>query len=166
MKSIKIMSVLAALFMILPVFVSCDDKDDPAAADAIIGTYSGSLGYTVMGFDPGTIDGIFELKIMKDANDTDDVIVVIPECTFAPPIPNARPFTIPSLTVDDVDVTASGNVYTFKEDSFTLTIDGKVYKGSNLVGTVNGKNVTLKYQLKPESMPMDILFSFDGNVKE
>ena len=165
MKKIKILSVLAALFMLLPAFVSCD-KDDPTAADAIIGTYSGTLGYSVMGFDPGTIDGDFDLRILKDKDDNDDVTVVIPECTFAPPIPNARPFTIPSLTIDDVDVTARGDVYTFKEDSFTLTIDGKVYEGSNLIGTVTGKKVALKYQLKPATMPMDILFSFDGNVKK
>lgn len=165
MKTIKMMSVLAVLLMLLPGLVSCDDKDDPTSADAIIGTYSGSLGYSVMGFDPGTIDGTFDFKIMKDANDNDDVVVVIPECSFTPPIPNARPFTIPSLTVNDVDVSASGNVYTFKEDSFTLTIDNKIYEGSNLIGTVNGKKLTLKYQLKPSSMPMDILFSFDGNLK-
>ena len=164
MKTVKMMSVLAALFMLLPVFVSCD-KDDPTEADAIIGTYSGTLGYSVMGFDPGTIEGTYNLKIIKDTKDKSDVVVVIPECTFAPPIPNARPFTIPSLTVDDVDVSANGNTYVFKEDSFTLTIDNKVYEGSNLVGTVKGKSVTLKYQLKPSAMPMDILFSFDGTLK-
>ena len=164
MKALKMIGLMAILCFIMPAFVSCD-KDDPAAADAIIGTYSGTLGYSVMGFNPGTIEGTFDLKIMKDKNDKEDVIVVIPECTFAPPIPNARPFTIPSLTVNDVDVTASGDVYTFKEDSFTLTIDEKIYEGNNLIGTVNGKKVTLKYQLKPSSMPMDILFTFDGTLK-
>lgn len=164
MKLLKMIGLMAMLCFIMPAFVSCD-KDDPAAADAIIGAYSGTIGYSVMGFDPGTIDGTFDLKIMKDKNDNDDVVVVIPECTFAPPIPNARPFTIPSLTVNDVDVTASGNSYTFKKDSFSLTIDEKLYEGNNLIGTVNGKKVTLKYQLKPSSMPMDILFSFDGNLK-
>ena len=166
MKKLNIFALLSTLLLLLPALVSCDKDDDPTAADAIIGTYSGSIGYTVMGFDPGTIEGEFDLKILKDKEDNDDVTVVIPECTFAPPIPNARPITIPSLTVDDVDVTASGNVYTFKEDSFNLTIDGRPYEGSNLIGTVNGKKVTLKYQLKPGTMPMDILFSFDGNLKE
>ena len=165
MKKLNVIALLSTLLLLLPAFVSCD-KDDPTAADAIIGTYSGTLGYSVMGFDPGTIEGTYDMKILKDADDEDDVVVVIPECTFAPPIPNARPFTIPSLTVDDVDVTASGNVYTFKEDSFSLTIDGKIYQGSNLIGTVTGKKVSLRYQLKPATMPMDIVFSFDGNVKE
>ena len=157
---------MAMLCFMMPAFVSCDKDDDPAEADAIVGTYSGSLAYNVAQYAPGTIDGTFEFQIKKDANDADDVVVVIPECTFTPPIgENARPFTIPALTVDDVDVSANGEVYTIKEDSFTQTIDGKVYEGSNLRGTVTGKNITLSYQVIPGSMRMPITFTFTGTLK-
>ena len=165
MKAMKTLSALAALIMLLPVFASCDKDDDPVAADAIVGTYSGSLEYNVAQFEPGAIEGTYDLQIKKDATDKDDVVVVIPECSFTPPIPNARPFTIPSITIDDVDASASGSVYTIKEDSFTQTIDGKDYQVSNLIGTVTGKSVTLKYQLRPATMPMDILFTFTGTLK-
>lgn len=167
MKTVKMMSLLAALFMLLPAFVSCDkDDDDPAVADAIIGTYSGTLQYSVAQYEPGTIEGTFEFQIKKHAKDADEVVVVIPECTFTPPLgPNARPFTIPSLIVDDADVTANGEVYTVKEDSFSQTIDGKVYDGSNFTGTVTGKNVTIKYQVIPGNMGMPITFTFTGTLK-
>ena len=166
MKTVKMISLLAALLMLIPAFVSCDKDDDPAEADAIIGTYSGSLAYSVAQYAPGTIDGTFEFQIKKDAKDADDVVVVIPECTFTPPLgPNARPFTIPALTVDDVDVSAKGQVYTIKEDSFSQTIDGKEYEGSNLTGIVTGKDITLTYQVIPGSMGMPITFTFTGTLK-
>lgn len=170
MKRLNAWSLLAMLLLLLPAITSCDKDDDKeeltqTEINSILGTYAGTLNYSVGGYAPGTIDGTFDLKIMKDPNDKDDVVVVIPECTFTPPIPNAQPFTIPSITVDDVDVTVKGNVYTFEEDSFSLTVDGKEYKGSNLTGTVEGKKVTLKYQVVPANMPMPILFFFDGNVK-
>ena len=89
MKTAKIMSVFAALLMQIPAFVSCDKedegKDDPnqPAADVskITGTYYGSLGYSVMGFEPGKIEGSYELQILKDSEDADEVTVVLPECS-------------------------------------------------------------------------------------
>ncbi len=161
--------LLAMLCFIMPAFVSCDnDDDDPAAADAITGTYSGSINYKVMNYEPGNIDGTYEVKIMNDPTDADDVIIVLPQCSFAPPIgQGGQPgptFTIPSLTIHDVDVKAKGDTYTISEDSFTVTIDNKKYEGNNLTGIVRGKTVSLTYQLKPAGMPMDILFSFEGTL--
>ena len=165
MKKIKMMSVLAALFMLLPAFVSCDkDDDNPAVADSILGAYSGSLGYNVMGFDPGTIEGTYELKIMKDASDDDDVTVVIPQCSFTPPIPNAGAFTIPSLTVNDVDVTEKGGKYSLSEDDFALQVGDVTYTGK-LSGTVEGRNIKVDYVVRPGKMPMDINFTFTGTLK-
>lgn len=165
MKKIKILSVLAALFMLLPAFVSCDKDDDtPAVADSILGTYSGSLGYNVIGFDPGTIDGTYDLKIMKDASDPDDVTVVIPQCSYTPPIPNASAFTIPSLTVNDVDVTEKGGKYSISEDDFALQVGDVTYTGK-LSGTVEGGNIKLDYVVRPGKMKMDINFTFTGILK-
>ena len=167
MKKIRLIPLLAALFMLLPAFVSCDkddDKDDPAVADAILGTYSGSLGYTVMGYEPGDIEGEYELKIMTDPADADDVRVVIPQCSFTPPIPQASAFTIPSLTVDGVDVAEKGGVYTLSEDDFAIKVGEVTYTGK-LSGTVTDKTIKVEYVVRPGRMPMDINFTFTGTLK-
>ena len=167
MTKIRLIPLLAALFMLLPAFVSCDkddDKDDPAVADAILGTYSGSLGYTVMGYEPGDIEGEYELKIMTDPADTDDVRVVIPQCSFTPPIPQASAFTIPSLTVDGVDVAEKGGVYTLSEDDFAIKVGEVTYTGK-LSGTVTDKTIKVEYVVRPGRMPMDINFTFTGSLK-
>ncbi len=162
--------LMAMLCFIMPAFVSCnnDDDDDPTAANAILGTYSGTLGYSVMNYAPGDIDGTYELKIANDPTDADDVVVVLPECSFAPPIgPGGQPgptFTIPSLTIHDVDVTAKDNVYTISEDDFKITVGQTIYTGK-LTGTITGKNAKVEYTLRPGSMPMDINFTFTGTLK-
>ncbi|MDE7408815.1 MAG: calycin-like domain-containing protein [Muribaculaceae bacterium] len=165
MKQVRMMAVLAALFILLPAFVSCDkdDKNDPAVVDAITGTYTGSLDYSVIGYEPGNIEGEYDLKIMKDPTDADDVTVVIPQCTFTPPIgPTA--FTIPSLTINDVDVTEMGGKYTFSEDDFSVKVEDVVYTGK-LTGTIEGKAVKAEYVVRPGRMPMDINFTFTGTLK-
>ena len=167
MKATRILSMLAAVLLLMPAFVSCDkddDKDEPAVADAIVGTYTGSLGYSVMGFDPGKIEGSYELKITKDADDADEVTVILPTCSFTPPIPQASAFTIPALTVSDVDVTEKGSVYTISKDDFTIEIDGGIYTGK-LSGTIAGKDSKIEYVVRPVRMPMDINFTFTGTLK-
>ncbi|MDE6290697.1 MAG: calycin-like domain-containing protein [Muribaculaceae bacterium] len=173
MKMVKMMSALAALFMLIPAFVSCDkddDKNEPKPEEPtfdvskITGTYSGSLGYSVMGFDPGIIEGSYDLKIVKDADDADEVAVVLPECTFTPPIPQASSFTIPSLTVNDVDVTEKDGVYTISEDEISIEVSGVKYTGK-LTGTIKDKDAKVEYTLVPGRMPMDINFTFTGTLK-
>ncbi len=171
MKTLTMIGLMAMLCFILPVFVSCDKEPDdepkgggPASVEAIVGTYSGSLGYSVMNFEPGDIEGSYELKIMKDATDADDVTVVLPECSFTPPIPQSSAFTIPSLTIDDVDVSENGNVYTINEDDFTIDLNGTVYTGK-LTGKIVGKDAKIEYTLRPGRMPMDINFTFTGTLK-
>ena len=166
MKAFKTMSALAALLMFLPAFVSCDkddDKDDPTVAAAILGTYTGSLDYSVMGYEPGNIGGEYDLKIMKDPTDADDVMVVLPQCTFTPPIGDTA-FTIPSLAIDDVDVTEKGGRYTISEDDFSVKVGDVVYTG-RLTGTIEGKSVKAEYIVRPGRMPMDINFTFTGTLK-
>ena len=165
MKTLRMIGLMAVLCFIMPAFVSCDkDDDSPAIADSILGTYSGSLGYNVMGFDPGTIEGSYDLKIIKDAADPDDVTVVIPQCSFTPPIPNASAFTIPSLTVNDVDVTEKGGKYSLSEDDFEVKVGDVTYTGK-LSGTVEGRNIKVEYMVRPGRMPMDINFTFTGTLK-
>lgn len=165
-------SLMAMLCFIMPAFVSCDkdDDDDPKKDDntnyvaAIVGNYSGSLGYSVINYEPGNIEGSYELKILKDTEDDDDVIVVIPQCSFTPPIPNSSAFTIPALTITDVDVTKKGETYTISEDDFSIDINGTTYTGK-LYGTIAGKDAKVEYTLRPGRMPMDINFTFTGTAK-
>lgn len=173
MKKIRLIPLLVALFMLLPAFVSCDkddDKDEPNPGDStldvgkITGSYSGSLGYSVMGFEPGDIEGTYELKILKDAKDADEVTVVLPECSFTPPIPQTSAFTIPSLTVDGVDVAEKGDVYTLSEDDFAIKVGEVTYTGK-LSGTVTDKTIKVEYVVRPGRMPMDINFTFTGTLK-
>ena len=165
MKLKKIIAVLALAFLLMPAFVSCDKENDdngePAVADAILGTYTGSLGYSVMGFVPGDIEGTYELKILSDPNEDDEVTVVLPACSFTPPIPQATSFTIPSLTIKEVDVRANGNVYTLSEDDITFEDNGTVYT-CKLTGKIAGKDAKIDYTVRPGRMPMDIVFTFTG----
>lgn len=173
MKQVRMMAVFAALCLLLPAFVSCDkDEDDPNGGNEpieepidvskIFGTYSGSLGWKVMTTEDMFTD-VYDL-IISDDNDDDDVTVTLPQCTFTPPIENARPFTIPSLEVNDVDVEKAGNGYSISADDFVKVIDGVNYTGK-IEGTVDGNNVKIYYTLIPGIMPMPINFTFTGTLK-
>lgn len=170
-KTLRMLGLMAMLCFIMPAFVSCDkDDDEPKKGDntsyveAVVGTYFGSLDYSVMNYEPGNIEGSYELKILRDAKDDDDVIVVIPQCSFTPPIPNSSAFTIPSITIPDVDVSKKGDTYIISEDDFSIDINGTTYSGK-LYGTIAGKDAKVEYTLRPGRMPMDINFTFTGTFK-
>lgn len=164
MKPYRLLTAILAAVLFIPVFTSCDKDDDPSIADPIIGTYSGTLEYFVNGYDPGDIKGEYELKILKDNSDQDDIVLILPECTFTPPIGQGIPLTIPSLTVHDVDVTGNENTYIISEDDFKIELNGSKYTGK-IYGTVTGKNANIKYTIRPGRMPMDIVFTFTGILK-
>lgn len=164
MKLYRLLTAILAAVLFMPVFTSCDKDDDPSVADPIIGTYSGSLGYFVSGYDPGNIDGEYELKILKDNSDHDDIVMILPECSFTPPIGQGILLTIPSLTVHDVDVTGNEDKYIISEDDFEIDLNGSKYTGK-IYGTVTGKNADIKYTIRPGRMPMDIVFTFTGTLK-
>lgn len=165
MKTLRIFGLMAMLCFIMPAFVSCDkdDDDDDINASDIYGKYSGTLGWKV-GNVEDNFSGDFEVSIEKDLTDDDDVIVTLPECTFAPPIPNSRPFTIPAVRIDDVDVDLVGNVYTLSEDKFSVDINGVPSPGS-LTGTIKGNKAVINYTITPGVMPMPINFTFTGTIK-
>lgn len=164
MKKFKFMKWLLAAMLFVPMLAACDkdDNDDPAFTDAIKGSYTGSLDYSVVGYDPGTIPGDYDL-IIANGKETDEVAVSLPECTFTPP-GSQRALTIPSITIDDVEVKVKNNVYTVDEDDYSISIDGVVYSGK-ILGTITGKNIVLDYVVRPGRMPMDINFKFKGVLK-
>ena len=165
MKNIKIMSLLAALFMLMPAFTSCDNDDDddlsPADISKITGTYSGDLGWHVATFD-GDFEGKYDVKILRDANDDDDVTVILPECSFTRP-GATEPHTIQSVTITDVDVKEAGNVYTFSDTNAKVAgLENPV----SLSGTIAGRDITLECTMQPGTMPMPITLNFTGTLKD
>ncbi len=164
--------LLTLLCFFLPAVVSCDkddDKDEPKPDEPtmniseITGKYSGTLGWKVMTTED-KFSGDFEVSIAKDDSDKDEVTVTLPECTFAPPIPNSKPFTIPSAIVDGVDVEFADGVYTLSESDFKVEISGVQSPGS-VTGTIKDGKATLLYTITPGAMPMPINFTFTGTLK-
>lgn len=158
------MSVLAALFMFLPAFVSCDkdeDKDEPAAVAKVTGSYTGTLKAVVTNIDC-EMPGEYTITIQKDQKD-DDVQVVIPETSFKYP-GSERVATIPAFTIPDVDIKSSGNAYIISEDDYSVAVNGVEYSGS-IHGTINGKNAEINFTVTPGAMPMPISYTFKGVQK-
>lgn len=149
---------------------SCDKDDDDdiftnGGASKITGTYMGDLSATVMGI-PCEFEGKYDLIIERQKGSDDEVIVTLPECTYAYP-GAAQGHTIPSVTIKDVDVERSrtdANVYLFEEDDYSVIVDGKPYVGK-IDGKVAGSNVQVNYTMRPGAMQMDINFTFTGTLK-
>lgn len=162
MKTIKMMSVLAALSMLLPAFVSCDKDDDEeitAIPSEVMGTWVGTLAAKVMNIDC-EMPGIYEVTIQKESEDKDEVQVVIPETSFKYP-GSDRISTIPSFTITEVDVEKSGKGYVISKDKYSETVNGVEYSGS-IQGTINRLSSEISFTIKPGVMPMDISYTFKG----
>lgn len=162
MKTIKMMSVLAALSMLLPAFVSCDKDDDEeitAIPSEVMGTWVGTLAAKVMNIDC-EMPGMYEVTIQKESEDKDEVQVVIPETSFKYP-GSDRISTIPSFTITEVDVEKSGKGYVISKDKYSETVNGVEYSGS-IQGTINRLSSEISFTIKPGVMPMDISYTFKG----
>lgn len=161
MKTLRMIGLMAMLCFIMPAFVSCD-KDEPALADNVIGSYTGTLDAIVMNIDCD-MPGEYTVTIQKEPKEDDEVQVVIPETSFKYP-GSERVATIPSFTIAEVDVKSSGNGYAISEDDYSVTLNGVVYTGS-IHGTFNGKNAEISYTVTPGAMPMPISYTFKGTQK-
>ena len=166
MKTLKTMALLASMLMLAPAFTGCgndDDDDDlkPADISKITGTYAGELGWQVMTVE-GTFEGEYEVQILRDANDADDVTVILPECMFTRP-GATEAHTSPSIKITDVDVSEAGNVYTISEDDFDMA---GFDKPGSLSGTIAGRNIKLQCTMQPGTMPMPITLNFTGTLKD
>lgn len=164
MKTVKMMSLLAALFMLLPAFVSCDkdDDDEKLSVANIIGTYSGTLDAKVMNIDCD-MPGQYNVTIQKEPKEKDEVQVVISETSFKYP-GSEKVSTIPSITIPEVDVKSSGNGYVISEDDYSVILNNVTYTGS-IEGKISGRTAEIAYTVKPGAMPMDISYTFKGVLK-
>ncbi|MCM1489871.1 MAG: calycin-like domain-containing protein [Muribaculum sp.] len=173
----KIWNAVVALALILSgacVMTSCDDDDDdkPNGGNIsdIIGIYNGGITAKVVppmgNAIDCIIDGTYDLSIMREQGEDDEVTVVIPGCSYSTEnMPRVE--TIPELVIRDVDVDRTGHLadkYILEEDDFVVTVDGVTYVGS-IYGTVTGSDVNLTYQVTPGKMPMPINFNFTGKRK-
>lgn len=152
MKKFKtMMAMMLALVSMCVAFSSCSSDDDPVAVPAakeIAGTYTGSLDMTVNGKTSTTDAQTFKIEAVDDAT----IKVILPEC-------GSGHMTIPALELPAAKITGSNGAYAFALESFTVTLNGKVYTGT-LQGTFKDNTLTVNYTIQPKGMPMSIIFKF------
>lgn len=166
-KFCKFLMIAAVALFGSAVLASCGDDDDDRPngdhAVKVAGTYNGPLSAKVMNIDC-VIEGTYDVVVQKQ--DEDDVIVVLPACSYSTPnMPRVE--SIPSLTVRDVDVDREGHdaeTYFIEEDDFSVVVDGVTYIGE-IHGIVKGSKINLEYSVTPGKMPMPINFTFTGSLK-
>lgn len=175
----------AMMCLIAPAFVSCDsdNDDDIKNVEAVTGTYSGTMTASVSMqgnvYENLEMPGTFEVKIIKQNSPSDEVTVILPECSYTPPMSD-RIETIPALTIPNVDVEHESNgLYSLDKDKYTLAVDGVQYevtiydydkddKHREDGTTISGKNIRLVYSIVPGKMGAmggSIDFTFSGTMK-
>lgn len=171
MKKYNVFALLASLLLILPAFVSCDkdDNDEPdeskgTGVSNIIGTYKGSFNNVNVAGVVCDVAGDYDVIIKEKPKTSDEVIVVLPECSYKVGAMGANAKTIPSITIDDVNVKVNGSEYIISKGSYKFTQNDVEYSGQ-ISGTVKGKEATLNYTIIPGDMPMPINFTFTGTLK-
>ncbi|MDE6342823.1 MAG: hypothetical protein K2K93_10940, partial [Muribaculaceae bacterium] len=148
-KTLRITGLFAALCLLMPAFTSCDKDDDDddvvAVPSEVTRTWVGTLAAKVMNIDCD-MPGMYEVSILKEPTEDDEVQVVIPETSFKYP-GSERVSTIPSFTIPEVDVEKSGNGYTISKDKYSVTLNGVTYSGS-IQGKI-GASAEISYNVKP-----------------
>lgn len=163
-KIFKTLASLAIIFAVAPALVGCsnDDDDEVAAVESITGTYSGTMKASVMGTVCDT-PGEFNVSISKEPREDDEVIVVMPECSFE----NAQmggKRTIPSLTIREVNVGNINGGYEISSGLSKVELNGVTYS-CQIKGTISGNNADIMYNVNPGGMGMNINFTFNGKRK-
>lgn len=163
MKTFRMIGLIAALCVLMPAFTSCDkdnDDDDEVVVgpNNVTGTWVGTLAAKVGNVDC-EMPGMYEVSILKEPSENDEVQVVIPETSFKYP-GSERVSTIPSFTIPEVDVKKSGVGYIISEDDYTVTLNGVKYTG-RIQGKI-GASAEITFTVKPGAMPMDINYTFKG----
>lgn len=171
MKKYNLFALLVGLLLIIPAFVSCDKDDDKNEPDDnngtgvsnIIGTYKGSFdSVSVMGTSCD-VAGEYDFIIKKMPNESDEVTVVLPECSYSVGPMGSEPRTIPSITVDDVDVSVKNSIYRISSN-YEVEVDGVKYSGK-IAGTIQDKKADIFYTVSPGKMGMSINFTYSGTLK-
>lgn len=156
MKKFKtMMAMMLALVSMCVAFSSCSSDDDPvavAAAKEIAGTYTGSLGMTVM----GTASTYDNLTMKIEAVDDATVKVTLPAC-------GEGMMALPALEVPAVKASGSNGAYAFSQENYagTITVNGAEKKYTvTLRGTLKDKTLTVNYSVQYGKMPMPMIGKF------
>ena len=158
MKKIKTMKAMMMALCMGMALASCsssssNDSIDPNNggnkketvdfAKTIAGSYTNKLSMTVMGEE--SIYKNAEVKL--DRVDSTHVNITLPAC-------GEGMMALPALTVEKVEVTASGSEYKFAVENYSSSV------------SVNGQDgvVTLDYSLQYGKMPMAMVAKFDSSA--
>ena len=150
--------MMAACVMVMGA-ASCDDDDDDtdkvvAAADAMVGTYTGEYILTVMGSaDTATV----EMTINKVDDSTIQLVT---------PAAGSGSMALPSLSVN-LPVAGVDGLYVAEAESVSGSIVvndvEKAYTFSNIAVTVEDNKAGISYSLQYGKMPVAMNVTFVGS---
>lgn len=141
---------LFAMMAVALCMTACSDDDETVVspAQAVEGSYAGSVTMSVMGTDYGSSEATVRITRLTDAT----VSIVLPEA-------GEGSMALPSITVTGAVVSTADDVtYTIAETA----INQDKYVGS-LTGTVKNGKAEIDYSVTPGAMPMSINFEFSGS---
>ena len=118
----------------------------------IVGDYTGIMNMSVMGSSQGSSEVTLTLTEAEDGTLT----VSVPAMGSGMMAMGA--FDITGITVGESE--NGDGTYTLSLENFEAVAGETSITGSNLTGTVNGKNLNLTMDIKPGAMPMAITFTF------
>ena len=171
MKKIKTMKAMMMALCMGMALASCsssssNDPIDPNNggnkketvdfAKTIAGSYTNKLSMTVMGEE--SIYKNAEVKL--DRVDSTHVNITLPAC-------GEGMMALPALTVEKVEVTASGSEYKFAVENYSssVSVNGQDKNWTvTLTGAYKDGVVTLDYSLQYGKMPMAMVAKFDSSA--
>lgn len=118
----------------------------------IVGDYTGIMNMSVMGSSQGSSEVTLTLTEAEDGTLT----VSVPAMGSGMMAMGA--FDITGITVGESE--NGDGTYTLSLENFEAVAGETSITGSNLTGTVNGKDLNLTMDIKPGAMPMAITFTF------
>ena len=124
--------------------------------DFLVGEFGGDNGMKVGTSDMGASYAITRIEAQENGKYT----LVLPEAPKAKTV--IRGMEMPTVRIQDVEIKAEANVYTFAIESASIPAGGMNIAIKNLKGEVFGNTLTLNFNMQPGKMPMSIDCSFVG----
>lgn len=155
----KLIYLLMLVFTLGLSFTACSDDDDDNKVDyakEIAATYSGSL--TI----PDMYDGTNDITLSRTA--TNKAKVELKD--FVIPTSATAEITVGTISVDNIEVTKSGDTYTLKETTASVTIDlVPTPVDVKVSGTVKNNKLDLKIDVSKIPAFETLAITFAGTKK-
>lgn len=163
----KLICLLMFVFSLSLAFTACSDDDDDNDkvdyAKEIAATYGGTLSIPGLGAQPITMNkDIILTRVAENKSKVElkDLSIPLGEGSF--PVGN--------ITVDNVEVSKSGDTYTLKETVTTVKVpaidgSGLVNAGVKLSGTVKNNKLDLKIDVTDVPVVSTLNITFSGTKK-